>query len=431
MITLLQFQKNLQNLQPDSEEKTFLLAVSGGADSMVLLHLFQNSGFHFQVAHINYKLRGKDSDNDQKVVENFCKKHSVKIHIYEVSEEEKPKNSIQIWARKLRYDFFWKLMKVENLDFLATAHHLNDNLETFFINLSRGSGIKGLCGIPENENQIVRPLLRFSKKEIYDFAEQNKIDFREDKSNQKNDYLRNKFRNEIIPKLLETNENFLENFTKSISYLNQIKDFSDEKMDEIFNKISFKKDENFVLNKEKLNAESDFVKFEILRKFGFHHQNEIEKIFSAESGSVFHLPEFNLIINRNELIFEKNKTQTTENQEEIILKLNPQNEIILPEKIKNEISEFSNFSWNFDFEKLVFPLKIRHKKQGDFFFPVGMSGKKKVSKFFKDEKISVLQKPKIWILCDENDTVLGILPFRQDRRFAANHETKSVVKIAF
>lgn len=209
MLSQENFNENLQALIGEEKSPSFLLAVSGGVDSMVLLYLISNFKSQisnsFVVAHINYKLRGKDSDLDQKLVEEFCENHQIKLHIYQVSEkDQKPENaSIQLWARELRYRFFREIQERENLKYLITAHHLNDQLETFFINLSRGSGITGLSGIPTNENQILRPLLPFSKEEIYAFAKENDIPFREDISNAKNDYLRNKIRNTIIPHFLD------------------------------------------------------------------------------------------------------------------------------------------------------------------------------------------------------------------------------------
>ena len=216
MLNLDHFKNQLKNIVDSPENRSYLLAVSGGADSMVLAHCFKDLDVRFQVAHINYKLRGEDSDLDQKTVEDFCEKNDIKFHLYKVSEkDQKPENSIQLWARELRYQFFRKVQKEENLEFLVTAHHLNDQLETFIINLSKAAGINGLSGIPANDNHILRPLLNFTKGEIYEFAEENNIEYREDLSNKKNDYLRNKIRNEIIPKLLETNDHFLENFKKS------------------------------------------------------------------------------------------------------------------------------------------------------------------------------------------------------------------------
>jgi tRNA(Ile)-lysidine synthase len=428
------FKKQLENLISFPENQQYLLAVSGGADSMVLAFIFKALGLNFQIAHVNYKLRGEDSDADQKVVEDFCFENKIKFHLYEVSEKDnKPENSIQLWARELRYDFFKQIQEKENLEFLVTAHHLNDQLETFIINLSKASGIKGLSGIPANDHKILRPLLHFSKNEIYDFAEKNQIEFREDLSNKKSDYLRNKIRNEIVPKLLETNNHFLENFKKSLSYLNQTKDFVQQQIEEIENRITISNKENKILDKEKLNFESDFVKFEILKKYGFDKEEEIKKIFKAESGSSFFSKDFQLIIHGNELILN-NLNQKKENKDEIFLiekiDLSENQTIINLEDTIESIEGINKMiTWDFDAEKLTFPLILRRKEEGDVFYPIGFSGKKKVSKFFKDEKLSILAKQKIWLLTDGNNRVLGIIPFRQDRRYAKDERTKNILTI--
>ncbi len=435
------FISQLKNLVYEPENHTYLLAVSGGADSMVLASLFRDlshenrgSNFQFQVAHINYKLRGNDSDLDQKTVQNFCEKNHIKFHLYEVSEKDlKPENSIQLWARKLRYTFFKEIQEKEKLEFLVTAHHLNDQLETFIINLSKAAGIKGLSGIPSNDNYILRPLLHFSKKEIYQFAEQNRIEFREDLSNKKSDYLRNKIRNEIVPVLMETNDHFLENFRKSSLYLNQTKDFVQKQILEIENRLTVFNQNNKILSKEKLDQESDFVKFEILKKYGFNQEEEIPKIFKAENNSSFFSKEYQLIVNRDELIFV-DRNDNPEIKKEIVLIDHfdfSQNQININFVDYNENIDGINksFDWDFDAEKLQFPLCLRKQKEGDEFYPAGFSGKKKVSKFFRDEKLAILARQKIWILTDSNDSVLGIIPFRQDRRYAKNEKTKWSLKI--
>ena len=428
------FKKQLENLIAFPENQHYLLAVSGGADSMVLAFIFKALGLNFQVAHVNYKLRGEDSGSDQKVVEDFCSEHDIIFHLYEVSEKDrKPENSIQLWARELRYDFFKQIQEKENLEFLVTAHHLNDQLETFIINLSKASGIKGLSGIPANDNKILRPLLHFSKDEIYDFAKENNIAYREDLSNKKSDYLRNKIRNELVPKLLETNGHFLENFKKSLSYLNQTKDFVQQQIEEIENRITISSKENKILDKEKLNRESDFVKFEILKKCGFNKEEEIKKIFKAENGSSFFSKDFQLIIHRNELILNQLNPEK-EDQEKIILieKIDlSQNQTIinLEHTIKSIDGINKTIRWDFDAEKLAFPLQLRRKQEGDVFQPIGFSGKKTVSKFFRDEKLSILAKQKIWLLTDGNNRVLGIIPFRQDRRYAKDERTKNILTI--
>ena len=434
MLTKETFHHALRNLLQNPESSHFLLAVSGGADSMALLQLFYSSRFKIQVAHVNYHLRGKDSDADQELVKNFCSENNIPFHLYEVSDkDQKPENSIQNWARNLRYDFFRKIQKTENLDYLVTAHHLNDQLETFLINLSKAYGIHGLSGIPANENQILRPLLNFTKDEIYAFAEANNLEFREDVSNQKNDYLRNFIRNEIAPKLFETNENFLQNFAKSLNFLNQTKRFVEEKIQQIELELISEKDHVFYLNKAKLSEQNDLTKFEILRKFGFQDEKEISKMFNADKGKTFNSADFQLLVDRENFVLIENSSNqnSTENSEEIIIaeSLSSINnrDISLSKWIINE----NETHWVYDEEKLIFPLKLRKKKRGDLILPIGMIGKKTVSKFFKDEKIPILAQQKIWLLCNGNDEVMGILPLRQDRRFSANQHAKSTIKIKF
>ena len=290
----------------DISSKTFLLAVSGGADSMVLSSLFKMSNLKFEIAHINYHFRGEDSNLDQKIVEDFCTTNQIKFHLKDVSEEEKSKmTSLQNWARKIRYDYFFRILEEENLDYIVTAHHLNDELETFFINLSRGSGIKGLSGIPTNENSILRPLLKFTKAEIYAFAEENKIDFREDKSNQKDDYLRNKIRNHLTPKLLEISPQFLKQFGKSLSYLSSVNDFYQNEIEKTFQEIlTEENEEGFTLNKEILLQKPKVLIIEIIRKLGFTGI-EIEKIMNAENGKFFRSSTYEIAIKRKEIVCHK------------------------------------------------------------------------------------------------------------------------------
>lgn len=435
------FKNQLSHLVDSPENHTYLLAVSGGVDSMVLASLFLsmryemwNSGFEFQVAHINYKLRGQDSDMDQKTVQDFCEKYRVKFHLYEVSEkDQKPDHSIQLWARELRYAFFKQIQEKENLEFLVTAHHLNDQLETFIINLSKASGIKGLSGIPANDNRIIRPLLPFSKEEIYFFAQTNNIDFREDLSNKKNDYLRNTIRNEIVPKLLETNDHFLENFKKSISYLNQTKDFVQKQITDIEKKLLIFNPDHIILSKEQLYQQSDFIKFEILKKYGFDREEEISKIFKAENGSSFFSNDFELKIGRDELVFFNRNLKKNLKDEITVIDDFDFSEDQINVNLKDHIEDIEeinkSFEWNFDADKLLFPLRLRRQQEGDVFYPSGFSGKKRVSKFFRDEKLSILAKQKIWLLTDSNDHVLGVIPFRQDRRYAKDEKTKYILKI--
>ena len=409
------------------KDEKFLLAVSGGADSMVIANLFIMLKLKFQIAHINYKLRGEDSNLDEKLVQNFCVKNEIKFHLYTVSEvDHKPENSIQLWARNLRYTFFDKIKSDENLDFVVTGHHLNDELETFIINLSRASGLQGLSGIPKNKNGILRPLLKFSKDDIYKFAAENNIEFREDKSNQKSDYLRNFIRNEITPKLLKINDAFLENFSKTLTYLENTQDFISAEIEQKRKVLSQKINTKIVFDKEKLNEQSDFVKFELLKTYGFKDETEISKIFTAENRGVFYSKNYKLQIIRNELIIEENNLGKVDFEE-----------IILPETsriiLKNfiEVPGFTAKSWKIDLKNIQLPLKIREKKTSDDVFPIGMIGKKKVSKVIRELKLSILAEEKIKILSDSKNRVLGILPYRQDSRFIAKEDDKDSVEIIF
>ena len=249
-------------------------------------------------------MRGEDSDLDQKIVEEFCEKYDIPLFIYEVSDKDKkPENgSIQLWARELRYDFFHKIITEKSIDFIVTAHHLNDQLETFLINLSRGSGLAGLCGIPSNENKIIRPLLEITKDEIYAFVKENNIPYREDASNQKNDYLRNKIRNTIVPELMKTSPHFLQNFNKSLHIIQQNKNFVQEKVADFLVENSFQEGDFLMIDRKKLAIENNLIKFEILKKFNFENPIEIKKIFVAEKGKAFFSRNFCLKIEREHFI---------------------------------------------------------------------------------------------------------------------------------
>ena len=276
----------------------------------------------------------------------------------------------------------------------------------------RGSGLKGLSGIPANENQILRPLLAFTKEEIYDFAEKNSVPFREDISNKKNDYLRNKIRNLIIPELVKTDSNFIQNFSKSLNIIQQSSDFIKQKAEEFIAKNGTKMGNYLSFNKEKLADTQDIMKFEILNKFGFGSETEIQKIFSAETGKVFFSKDFSLKIDYTDLIIiPKNEEKGNEFPTEISFSETEKFYKIEDFRIQN------SKPWLFNKEKVFPPFELRKPKEGDIFQPKGMFGKKKISKFLKDEKISSIDREKIGILCDAKGQILGVFPLRQDGRF--------------
>ena len=375
MLSLDSFNEEINKITRDFTQKKILLAVSGGTDSMVMLDLFrkrsaEQSDFMISAAHINYKLRGEDSDLDQKIVEDYCEKHEIPLSVYSVSEKDnKPENgSIQLWARELRYRFFHQICEENSINFIATAHHLNDQLETFFINLMRGSGLKGLSGIP--------------------------------------------IRNLIVPELVKTDSNFIQNFSKSLNIIQQSSDFIKQKAEEFIAENGTKTGNYLSFNKEKLADAQNIIKFEILNKFGFGSETEIQKIFSAETGKVFFSKDFSLKIDYTDIIISpKNEEKENEFPSEISFSETEKFYKIEDFRIQN------SKPWLFNKEKVFPPFELRKPKEGDIFQPKGMFGKKKISKFLKDEKISSLDREKIGVLCDTKGQILGVFPLRQDGRF--------------
>lgn len=406
------FGASLTKLLPQAQQKTFLLAVSGGMDSMVLLDLCHHLQLNFEVAHVNYHLRNEDSMLDEALVESWCEKNKIKFHLYDVSEKDKqPKNSIENWARDIRYQFFNEILIKSKLDLLMTAHHLNDQLETFVINLSKASGLKGLKGIPEKTENIIRPLLGFSREEIGIYAKQHHVEYCEDYTNAENIFVRNKIRNQITPLLNEVNKDFLKNFKMSISIIKESKDFIDTQIDLIFESLVIENSELLILDKTKLASQSDFVKYEILSRFGFNNKTEIEKIFEAENGKSFISNFHQIKIGREELLIQSFENDFKIEEFELNI-IETANSVILK---MPETCKYSH--WEFDASSIELPLQLRELEAGDVFFPKDFNGKKKVSKFIRDEKLNFVERSVVRVLVDSDSQILGVFPLRQDRRF--------------
>src|SRR5690606_35942049 len=250
-----QLQKHLKNHYPNLWKTQLLLAVSGGIDSMVLLDLLHKLNLNITIAHCNFKLREKDSEDDKNFVTSYAQLHNIPFFVKNFDTESFAKDqklSIQLAARKLRYDWFFELTEKHGFDYIVTAHHLDDSLETFFINLSRGTGLEGLLGIRENEN-VIRPLLDFSKSQIQQYASENNLNWREDISNASDKYLRNKIRHHLIPVLKEINPDFLQSFQKTRQHLQASQNFTENIVEEILNEILVKKKNSITLDINKLN----------------------------------------------------------------------------------------------------------------------------------------------------------------------------------
>ena len=300
------FKEKLQLLK-DSE---FLIAVSGGVDSMVLVNLFKKSDLNFSVAHCNFKLRSEESDLDQVFVKSWAVDNNQKY--YSTSFDTKEfcrynKVGIQEGARKLRYEWFYDLKEIYGFDYIVTAHHLNDQIETYLINSMRGTGLSGLVGIPERTDNLFRPLLNISKTEIEEYAINNKIQFREDSSNLGNDYLRNTIRNSIIPKFQEYDDNVMLKFKTTINNLNSTKIFADIIINNIKEKIFLKDglDERVKISElSKLNP-LEFYVHSLFSAYGFDFK-EVIKLFSSDTGKYIKSIRYKLTKNKNDLIISKN-----------------------------------------------------------------------------------------------------------------------------
>jgi len=289
----------------------FILAISGGVDSMVLANLFLTNNLNFSIAHCNFQLRGKESDDDELFISKWCSEKNIKFYNKKFNTEEYCKNNkltIQMGARELRYEWFQELISKDKHDFVVTAHHIDDQLETFIINSIRGTGIDGLIGIPDKINKIIRPLLMISKDQIIEFSKVNKIAYREDSSNNKEDYLRNKIRHSVIPYLKSDDENVLLKFKTTIENLNSTKIFVEKVISKIRKRI-FVYEENNIISNIDLLKDLDPIEFyihELYKDFEFNYK-EIIKLFNSDSGKYISSSNYKMIKQRNNLIISKIK----------------------------------------------------------------------------------------------------------------------------
>ena len=430
----IRFKQHVLNNFPRFQERKVGIAISGGVDSVVLAQLCYSLNLDITLLHCNFQLRGDASNEDQTFVKHLAealKAPFVTTEFNTSAYANEHKVSIQVAARELRYSWFKKMAKLHRLDVVLTAHHADDNLETFLINLSRGSGLEGLTGIPKVNNIYQRPLLPFSKKQILAFAEKNNISWREDASNQDSKYLRNKIRNEVVPLLKEANSSLLNNFTKSISYLLQSQDVVADYINKIKSDILIEDPsiKGFKLSIQNLKKERHYqlVLFEILKPFKFTAWNDINDLVEAQSGKKVISNKYTLLKDRDYLLLYPNATKTEKlivvGKEDVEISIS-ENELLLISDFKTTAKPSKN-KITLDLNKLNFPLTVRKWRQGDYFYPVGMTGKKKISKFFKDKKFSIPEKDNIWLLCSEGE-VVWVVNQRVDRRFVSEEAVEKI-----
>ncbi len=430
-------QNHLTQNFPFLKEKKLLLATSGGIDSMVMVDLFQQNNFQIAIAHCNFQLRGLESFEDQKFIENFADKNKIPIFITQFDTKafaEDYKVSTQVAARELRYNWFYELLETAGYDYILTAHHADDNLETFIINLSRGTGIEGLTGIPQLNEKVIRPLLRFSRSEIENYAKANHIEWREDSSNASDKYLRNKIRHDLVPILKELNPEFLSALQKTQNYLQQTQAMAEDASIMIYQQVAQEANDEIHFNLKKLKQLPNFHSYlyQWLREFGFTAWDDIYALADSLSGKVVYSASYRLLKNRDFLILSPLRSQNE--TAEFTINEN-QKDVNVPIKLSfceaTDISHMPNNTIFVDAENIKFPLVLRKWNEGDIFQPLGMNGQsKKVSKHFKDEKLSLLEKENTWLLLSKQ-TIVWIVGSRQDERFKVTNTTKHIIQIAF
>jgi tRNA(Ile)-lysidine synthase len=424
-----------------------LLAVSGGIDSIVMADLFYKGGFDFAIAHCNFQLRGNESERDEAFVTALSEKYDKEIFINRFETEKyaaEKKMSIQQAARELRYNWFEQIRSRKddagrnNYSYICTAHNADDNVETSLMFFLRGSGIHGLTGIKEfdKERKIIRPLLFATRQEIVLHAEENNITWVEDSSNLTDKYTRNFLRNQLIPSLKKVFPEIKNNIAGNIQRFKEVEDlynFSVQQHKK--NLLEFKTNEIHipVLKLQKAKP-LDTIIWEIIKEYNFHtHQiDEVKKLFAADNSSYIHSSTHRIIKNRNWLIIVPNKSEAAEHIliEEENREIKFVQGILKIEKcsIHNAEITASPAIAYLDATKVQFPLLLRKWKQGDYFYPLGMQKKKKLSRFFIDQKFSAIQKENAWVL-ECNKKILWIVGYRIDDRFKITAATKEILKI--
>lgn len=418
-----------------------LLAISGGVDSVVLLDLFKRSSFDFGIAHVNFHLRGKESDDDEKFVlqsgqaikkETFLKSFDT----LKISGEQGL--GIQETARALRYDFFEEVRFQKGYDFIATAHHLNDSIETSLFNLSRGTGIAGLKGIVPVSGKVIRPLLFATKAEILQYAHEYHLQFREDSSNSQLKYSRNRIRQRVIPELEKLNPELVSNYEQTLQNLQEQNKIYQFGVRILLNQIVSEENGQLKIRIEQLldSVSPSALLYEVLHPYGFDRKviPSILSVLTKQAGKMFFSSDFQVLKDREFLILEKKSGSNKEIHliEEDDSKIQLENFNLQLQK--DEVQSIENMidqnpsNAIFDFDKLKFPLQIRNWEPGDAFYPIGMKGKKKLSDLFSDLKVDRLTKKKLKVVLSDND-IIWIPGYRMDERYKVDSGTRTILRV--
>ena len=429
-------------------DQAVLIALSGGIDSVVLCHLFSLAQLPFAIAHCNFQLRGSESDEDQL----FCKElaehydvpfHSINFPTTKVALEEK--TSIQLIARNLRYEWLEQIQQKHTYQAIATAHHLNDSIETILYNFTKGTGIRGFHGIPFQNGNVIRPLLFSSRKDIEQFAREQHLNWREDSSNAEDKYNRNKIRQHVIPVLQNINPNLEKTSLQTIQNIHEVEQLYEWAIQYWKELCVQKTGDDLTLLKLRRIIPLSFkntLLFECLKDYSFN-TDQVMQLGKAISnypqhsiGAFFYSPTHQLLVDRAQLIIKKTHTTETKiyeiskNDKEISLP----NGILAVEKRKGSPINFPRET-NLAYLKITnhhFPLIVRHWKAGDVFQPLGLEGKhQKLQDFFSNQKLSRFEKDRIWIVETNTNEIAWIVGYRIDERFKLDSNTKQYYQLTF
>ena len=403
-------------------QKRYLLAVSGGADSTIMGSLFHEAELTFAVAHCNFHLRGEDSDRDMHFVEKMAAQWQVPFLIREFDTLTILQNSgksVEMVARELRYDWFKELSA--DYDFIVIAHNSTDNAETQLLNLCRGTGLKGLCGIPPKNGKIIRPLLSFTAQELRQYAENHHIAYVEDYTNKDESIARNRIRHSVIPQLEDINPQFLTTTDRNRQLLLRQYAYYQKHIEAEIGKITSGEDNKCCINRTQLAEceDKELVLYELLTRFGFSPDTSMKLAQNSEfqPGKQFFSDSHILLVDRDYFFIQP--IHETDKKTILINSLEDLRRFFYIEEF--EYQKDIVFEKNPDIlyipkEKLTFPLQIRPWQSGDFFYPLGAKGRQKVSDFFTDHKIDRFTKEQVRLLCTE-DNILWIIGLRSDERW--------------
>ncbi len=434
------FESSISENQLIRKTDRLLLAVSGGMDSMAMAELFRLAAYDYAFIHCNFKLRGSDSEADHAFVKATAQSHGVPFFSRSFETQEIADNtgeSVQMVARDLRYAYFSEIAQKEGFDIIAIGHNLDDQIETFFINLSRGCGIAGLHGIRMKQGKLIRPVMFASREDIEEFIRQNNIAYREDASNQSLKYKRNLIRHKLIPLFVELNPNFREEMSANISRLSGTEEVYRQFVEEMKQTLWDEKDNSIsidIAGLMDLHPIRTFL-FEFISPYGFNAADVENIIIALDNipGKMFFSASHRLLIDRKKILLTKLNekdgyaSEYTLKREDLFLAEPVKLKISMRKAGDYEIPLDQNIA-SLDYDKLAFPLMLRRWKAGDLFIPLGMKNRKKLSDFFIDEKFSRLQKEQTWVLCSGED-VVWIVGSRIDDRYRITAETREVYKI--